>query len=92
MDLPFARKDNLYRWAVIPANRNAKLANSPLVKTNERALKATIHRPKSTSFFNALPPNEQLELLHRRLHVGFNLLRRLGDFADLTKESRGFTA
>ena len=81
MDLPFARKDNLYRWAVIPTNRNAKLANSPLVKTNERALKATIHRPKSTSFFNALPPNEQLELLHRRLHVGFNLLRRLGDFA-----------
>ena len=78
MDLPFARKDNLYRWAVIPAHR---VTNSPLVQANERALKATIHRPKSTSFFNALPPNEQLDLLHRRLHVGFNLLRRLADFA-----------
>ena len=63
MDLPFARKDNLYRWAIIPAHR---VTNSPLVQANERALKATIHRPKSTSFFNALPPNEQLDLLHRR--------------------------
>jgi len=35
----------------------------------------------STSFFNALPPNEQLDMLHRRLHVGLNLIRRLGDFA-----------
>ena len=81
LDLPFARKDNLYRWAVIPANRRGDLANSSLVKNDERALKATIHRPKSTSFFNALSPDEQLDMLHRRLHVGFNLIRRLGEFA-----------
>ena len=81
MDLPFSRKDNLYRWALIPVNRDDVLSKSNLVKTSERALKATIHRPKSTSFFNALPPDEQLEMLHRRLHVGFNLIRRLGSFA-----------
>ena len=81
LDLPFVRKDKLYRWPMIPANRNVKLPNSPLIQADERALKATIHRPKSTSFFNALPPNEQLDLLHRRLHVGNNLIRRLADFA-----------
>ena len=54
--------------------------------TTPRALKATIHRPRSTSFFTALPPDEQLEMLHRRLHIGYDLIRKLGSFtADIPK-------
>ena len=79
MDLPFARMDNLYRWAIVPVNRDPRLQRTSDNRHAERALKATIHRPKSTSFFNALPPNEQLEMLHRRLHVGYNLIKRLAD-------------
>ena len=41
-------------------------------------MKATIHRPNSTTFFHALPPNEALELLSRRLHVGHGTIKRLG--------------
>ena len=81
MDLPFSRKDNLYRWAIVPVNHDSRLRHPSAGKYGERALKATIHRPKSTSFFNALPPNEQLDMLHRRLHVGYNLIRRLADSA-----------
>ena len=76
LDLPFDRKENLYKWAILPTNRYASLRSTK--STDSRALKATIHRPNSTSFFNALPPDEALELLHRRLHIGFDLIRRLG--------------
>ena len=38
----------------------------------------TIHRAKSTSFFNTLPADEQLRMLQRRLNVSLNLIRRLG--------------
>jgi len=85
MDLPFKRVDNLYRWAIVPINRDPRLAQAiagaDKTIAGERALKATIHRPHSTSFFHALPPNEQLEMLHRRLHVGYNLIKRLADAA-----------
>ena len=85
LDLPFKRVDNLYRWAIVPINRDPRLAQAiagaDKTIAGERALKATIHRPHSTSFFNALPPNEQLEMLHRRLHVGHNLIKRLADAA-----------
>ena len=81
MDLPFVRLDNLYRWAIVPVNRDPRLQQVTACASRERALKATIHRPKSTSFFNALPPNEQLEMLHRRLHVSHKLIKRLADSA-----------
>ena len=68
LDLPFERMEHLYKWAFIPTNRHASLQG--VTTTDTRALKATIHRPHSTSFFNALPPDEALELLHRRLHIG----------------------
>ena len=68
LDLPFERMEHLYKWAFIPTNRHASLQG--VTTTDTRALKVTIHRPHSTSFFNALPPDEALELLHRRLHIG----------------------
>ena len=77
LDLPFTRKDHLYKMAIVPTQRNTDLVKAPPLSATQRALKATIHRSKSTSFFNALPPDEQLEMLHRRLHVGYNLIRRL---------------
>ena len=76
LDIPFERKEHLYKWAFIPTSQHASLEGA---KSSEpRALKATIHRPNSTSFFGALPPNEALEVLHRRLHVGYDLIRKLG--------------
>jgi hypothetical protein len=72
LDIPFERRENLYKWASIPTSRQ----NS--AHENSRALKATIHRPNSTSFFNVLPPNEALELLSRRLHVGHGSIKKLG--------------
>ena len=72
LDIPFERRENLYKWAFIPTSGQ----NS--AHENSRALKATIHRPNSTSFFNALPPNEALELLSRRLHVGHGSIKKLG--------------
>jgi hypothetical protein len=72
LDIPFERRENLYKWAFIPTSRQSS------THENSRALKATIHRPNSTSFFNALPPNEALELLSRRLHVGHGSIKKLG--------------
>lgn len=79
LDIPFERKEKLYKWAFLPSNRHSSLQGKPT--ENSRALKATLHRPNSTSFFNALPPNEALELLHRRLHVGHDAIRKLGTFS-----------
>ena len=92
LDIPFVRKDHLYKLAIVPINRNAALSESPHLSTTQRALKATIHRSKSTSFFNAMPPDEQLEMLHRRLHIGYNLIRKLGyaaaDIPETIKKGR----
>ena len=79
LDLPFRRHENLYRWAVVPTQRLGALQGLPAVPNNSRALKATIHRAKSTSFFNTLPADEQLRMLQRRLNVSLNLIRRLGN-------------
>ena len=92
LDIPFVRKDHLYKLAIVPINRNAALSESPHLSATQRALKATIHRSKSTSFFNAMPPDEQLEMLHRRLHIGYNLIRKLGyaaaDIPETIKKGR----
>jgi len=79
LDIPFERKDKLYKWAFIPSNRHPSLRNAQ--PTDSRAFKATIHRPNSTSFFGALPPNEALELLSRRLHVGHGTIKKLGSLS-----------
>ena len=79
LDLPFRRHENLYRWAVVPTQRHGALQGSQVVSNDARALKATIHRAKSTSFFNTLPADEQLRMLQRRLNVSSSLIRRLGN-------------
>ena len=86
LDLPFVRKELLYKWAIVPTQRHqalkeAKVASpkgNGIAPAAARAFKATIHRPNSTSFFTALPPGEMLELLHRRLHIGYDTIRKLG--------------
>ena len=85
LDLPFVRKELLFKWAFVPTQRHSALGNhkptgakvGEIASTAARAFKATIHRPNSTSFFTALPPGEMLELLHRRLHIGYDTIRRL---------------
>ena len=79
LDLPFRRHENLYRWAIVPTQRHGALQGLPTVPNGARALKATIHRAKSTSFFNTLSADEQLRMLQRRLNVSLNLIRRLGN-------------
>ena len=80
LDLPFERRELLYKWAIVPTRQHLGQGNpsTDSARPASQAFKATIHRPQSTSFFNALPPSEALELLHRRLHVGYDLIRKLG--------------
>ena len=80
IDLPFERREHLYKWAFVPTRKNIVQNDTSTggERNNTQAFKATIHRPQSTSFFNALPPSEALELLHRRLHIGYDLIRKLG--------------
>jgi hypothetical protein len=53
LDIPFERKEHLYKWAFIPTSQHASLEGA---KSSEpRALKATIHRPNSTSFLRRRP-------------------------------------
>jgi len=76
--IPFERRDNLYQWAIMPlASAPAGVADYADVK----AMKATVHGPRSTSHLEALSPDRLLETLHRRLHIGHDILRRLGSVA-----------
>ena len=51
------------------------------VQPDGRAFKATVHRANAPSFFGALAADDQLETLHRRLHVSHDRIRRLVDLA-----------
>ena len=81
LSLPFVRRGKLFQWSILPLAAAGGQSNS-LAETTARALKAaTIHSPASSSHVASLPPDQMIEVLHRRLHLGFDLLRRLGDLA-----------
>ena len=81
LSLPFIRRGKLFQWSILPLAAAGGRSNS-LTETTARALKAaTIHSPASSSHVASLPPDQMIEVLHRRLHLGFDLLRRLGDLA-----------
>ena len=79
MDLPFFRQNHLYQWTILPVKRHSALQQ--LDNVPGRAMKATVHRPRSTDHVSALPPDEAVALLHRRMHVGLDQIRRLCHFA-----------
>ena len=81
IDIPFARRENLYQFAILPLLRHSPSAGDHFDRDTGRALKTTLHRPRSVDHVSALPPDEALALIHRRLHVGFDLIRRLSSFA-----------
>ena len=77
--LPFERRDKLYQWRILPT---ARLGHSDLHSSTVHALKAaTIHAPTVSSHVASLPPDRIIDVLHRRLHIGFDVLRKMGDMA-----------
>ena len=74
---PFKRRDGMYVWDVagVRASGNDLLDSSTVERS--RNLKATVHRPRTTSHIHALPPDEAAAAMHRRLHIGFDRLRKL---------------
>ncbi|MGZ0213958.1 MAG: hypothetical protein ACKVI4_15900, partial [Actinomycetales bacterium] len=97
LELPFERRDKLFYWDVTTLAGMA--ADGTTARTMDsmhdaRAMKATMHAPKTASHVAALPPDTMLEVMHRRLHLGHDLLRRLGEVAaDVPANiSRGFAS
>ena len=94
--LPFVRRDKLFKWSILPiASVVATAAQAPhdfkhLPTETARSLKtATIHAPSSHSHVASLPPNQMIDALHRRLHIGHDTLRKLGDItADIPANIR----
>ena len=94
--LPFVRRDKLFKWSILPiASVVATAARAPhdfkhLPTETARTLKtATIHAPSSHSHVASLPPNQMIDALHRRLHIGHDTLRKLGDItADIPANIR----
>ena len=86
LTLPFGRHRGLYMWNVAVAP--PKAPSPPAVQAPRecfgrtcslgRALKSGIHAASSHSHVRTLPADDVAAVLHRRLHVGLNLLKRLG--------------
>jgi len=84
VSLPFSRRGKLFQWAVLPIASTSRSAHGlgGLPDETTRSLKAaTIHSPASSSHVATLPPDQMIDVLHRRLHIGFDTLRRLGTLA-----------
>ena len=76
--LPFERRDRLYQWWILPIG---SLPEAKATEAEARVLKTTVHRPKTAGHVAALPPNQLIELMQRRLHIGHEHLRMLGEKA-----------
>ena len=76
--IPFERRDKLFQLWVMPIGQ---LPEARATEAQARVLKTSVHGPKAVSHVAALPPDQLLGLLHRRLHIGFEHLRRLGQLA-----------
>ena len=84
--LPFKWYEGLYHWdvgAVARASLRERPAQPP--RRAPRALKGNdstgVHGSHATSHLSALSPNEVAKVLHRRLHISLEHLRRLTTFA-----------
>ena len=94
--LPFVRRDKLFKWSllpiasVVPTGARASPDFKHLPAETARSLKAaTIHAPSSHSHVASLPPNQMIDTLHRRLHIGHDTLRKLGEItADIPANIR----
>ena len=89
LTLPFGRHRGLYMWNVAVAPPKPPTTPPPATPAAPprchghtcslgRALKSGIHAASSHSHVRTLPADDVAAVLHRRLHVGLNLLKRLG--------------
>ena len=76
MDLPFVRCEGLFQWAVIPSCRTGEVDDSRADESS-RCLAAKIHRARTNSHLNTMPASEAAAVLHRRLHINAEYLKRL---------------
>lgn len=74
---PFRRANGLYRWTVAVID----LLPPSSQPASARRLANGLHASGSTSHLSSLPADSLASLLHRRLHVGVDCLRRLGELA-----------
>ena len=82
LTLPFGRHRGLYMWDVAVAVAKACThtasmrghSHAPL----DSALKSGIHAAGAHSHVRTLPADDVAAILHRRLHLGLDLLKRLG--------------
>ena len=83
LTLPFGRHRGLYMWNVAIAPPTPTATPAPQhchgrTCSLGRALKSGIHAASSHSHVRTLPADDVAAVLHRRLHVGLSLLKRLG--------------
>ena len=77
--LPFRRHRGLFCWSVgVISGSDASHADLPATGV-ALGLKSGIHAAGSRSHVHALPADDVAALLHRRLHVSLDHLRRLGE-------------
>ena len=79
LHLPFNRDAGLYRWTVGIVHSAEATKTTPPTTGGVRGLKSGIHSAGSRSHVHALPADDAAAVLHRRLHVSLDHLRRLGD-------------
>ena len=76
--IPFIRKDGLYILEAAGIRHSlAAPGDSSKSKSTVRALLTRPHSAHASSFLANLPPDQAAELLHRRLHIGAERIRRL---------------
>ena len=81
LQLPFQRSGGLYRWnvGIVSSADASRTAPSPPDAGRTLALKSGVHAANSKSHVHALPADDAAAVLHRRLHVSLDHLRRLGE-------------
>ena len=82
-NIPFVRRDELYVLDASPTavEHAAGIATPAGVPIPAHAFKASAHSPQATSHISVMPPDVVISALHRRLHMGYDRLRKLADVA-----------
>ena len=80
LKFPFKHFDGLFQWPVIAS---ARCPGKALVAAKDNVTESTakpggqVHSARSTAFINAMPADDAVALLHRRLHVNQDTIRKL---------------
>jgi len=88
-EIPFARKDKLFQLdalptaEMIPSDILASASGLPanLHAIPAHAFHASAHGPRAQSHFSVMSADAAITALHRRLHLGYDRLRKMVDIA-----------